>query len=114
MSKFNKESDGRYGDSDGRKRGGKGDRNFDKEATDLLKGLSEKQLYQLFEIVVTEMKHQCSEERTMELVAVRKAIRKSPLVQGYRFDRIINGYQSEMARTGRPKDGQFTPYKKKT
>ena len=50
MSKFNKESDGRYGDSDGRKRGGKGDRNFDKEATDLLKGLSEKQLYQLFEI----------------------------------------------------------------
>jgi len=114
MSKFNKESDGRYGDSDGRKRGGKGDRNFDKEAFELLKGLSERQLYQLFEIVVTEMKHQCSEERTMELVAVRKAIRKSPLVQGYRFDRIINGYQSEMARTGRPKDGQFTPYKKKT
>jgi len=113
MSKFNKESDGRYGESDGRKRGGKGDRNFDKEATDLLKGLSEKQLYQLFEIVVTEMKHQCSEERTMELVAVRKAIRKSPLVEGYRFERIINGYQSEMARTGKPKDGQFTPHKRK-
>jgi hypothetical protein len=113
MSKFNKESDGRYGDSDGRKRGGKGDRNFDKEATDLLKGLSEKQLYQLFEIVVNEMKHQCSEERTMELVAVRKAIRKSPLVDGYRFGRIINGYQSEMARTGNPKDGQYTPIRKK-
>lgn len=113
MSKFNKESDGRYGDSDGRKRGGKGDRNFDKEATDLLKGLSEKQLYKLFEICVTEMKHQCSEERTMELVAVRKAIRKSPLVEGYRFERIINGYQSEMARTGNPKDGQYTPIRKK-
>ena len=113
MSKFNKESDGRYGDSDGRKRGGKGDRNFDKEATDLLKGLSEKQLYQLFEIVVKEERHHCSEERTMELVAVKKAIRKSPLVEGYRFDRIINGYQSEMARDGNPKDGQYTPIRKK-
>jgi hypothetical protein len=78
-----------------------------------LKGLSEKQLYQLFEIVVTEQRHNCSEERTMELVAVRKAIRKSPLVEGYRFERIINGYQSEMAKNGNPKDGQFTPHKRK-
>ena len=113
MSKFNKESDGRYGDSDGRKRGGKGDRNFDKEATDLLKGLSEKQLYQLFEIVIKEQRHHCSEERRMELSAVKKAIRKSPLVEGYRFERIINGYQSAMARDGNPKDGQYTPIKKK-
>ena len=92
----------------------KGNRNFDKEAFELLKGLSERQLYQLFEIVHNEMKRACTEERTKELQAVKKAIRKAPNVQSYRFERIINGYQSEMARTGRPKDGQFVPYKKKT
>lgn len=92
----------------------KGNRNFDKEAFELLKGLSERQLYQLFEIVHNEMRKPCTDERTSELQAVKKAIRRAPGVQGYRFERIINGYQSEMARTGRPKDGQFTPYKKKT
>lgn len=104
----------RYEESDGRIRNKGGDRNFDKEAKALLVGLTERQLYKLFEIVHTEMKRPCSEERNLELQAVKKAIRSTPGVQGYRFDRIINGYQSEMARTGRPKDGQFTPYKKKT
>jgi len=103
----------KYEESDGRKRGGKGDRNFDKEATELLKGLSERQLYQLFEIAHTESKRPCSDERMMELEAVKKAIKKSPLVELYRFSRIINGYQSEMARTGNPKDGQYKPIKKK-
>lgn len=103
----------KYDDSDGRKRGGKGDRNFDKEAKALLSGLTERQLYKLFEIVHEEMKRPCTDERQLELQAVKKAIRSTPGVQPYRFDRILNGYQSEMARTGRPKDGQFTPYKKK-
>tara|TARA_E500000178_G_C17029047_1_gene759557 strand:- start:3742 stop:4065 length:324 start_codon:yes stop_codon:yes gene_type:complete len=104
----------KYEESDGRKRNKSGDRNFDKEARALLSGLSEMQLYKLFEIVHTEMKRPCTDERTLELQAVKKAIRSTPGVQPYRFDRIINGYQSEMARTGRPKDGQFIPYKKKT
>ena len=104
----------KYEESDGRKRNKGGDRNFDKEAKVLLVGLTERQLYKLFEIVHEEMKRPCTEERNLELQAVKKALRQSPGVQPYRFDRIINGYQSEMARTGRPKDSQFTPYKKKT
>ena len=94
------------------KRTSKGDRNYDKEAFELLKGLSEKQLYQLFEIVHKEMRRHCTEDRGKELVAVKKAIRNSPLVESYRFDRIINGYQSEMARTGKAKDGQKRPWRK--
>ena len=104
----------RYEDGDGRKRNKGGDRNSDKEANALLVGLTDRQLYNLFEIVHTEMKRPCTDERDLELKAVKKAIRSRPGLQPYRFDRIINGYQSEMARTGRPKDGQFTPYKKKT
>ena len=103
----------KYEESDGRKRNKGGDRNFDKEARALLSGLTERQLYSLFEIVHTEMKRPCTDERTLELQAVKKAIRSTPGVQPYRFDRILNGYQSEMARTGNPKDGQFKPIKKK-
>jgi hypothetical protein len=98
----------RYEESDGRKRNKGGDRNFDKEARALLVGLTERQLYNLFEIVHTEMKRPCTDERNLELIAVKKAIRSTPGVQPYRFDRIINGYQSEMARTGKPRDGQKT------
>lgn len=92
----------------------RGNRNYDKEASNLLHGLSENKLYQLFEIVHNEMKRPMNDERELELQAVKKAIRKSPLVQSYRFDRIINGYRSEMARTGRPKDGQTDKAKKQS
>jgi hypothetical protein len=93
----------------------RGNRNYDKEAFQLLEGLSESKLYQLFEIVHKEMQRgKQSDERELELQAVKKAIRKSPLVASYRFDRIINGYRSEMARTGRPKDGQTDKARKQS
>ncbi len=86
----------------------KGNRNFDKEAKELLIGLSERQLYRLFDIVHKEMKGPMTEERKLELQAVKRAIRSHPYTEAYKIDRLINGYQSEMARTGRPKDGQKT------
>ncbi len=85
-----------------------GNRNFDKEATDLLKGLSENKRYQLVDIVHKEMKGHMNPERKLELQAVKRAIRRSPWIEGYKIDRLINGYQSEMARTGNPRDGQKT------
>tara|TARA_B110000285_G_scaffold95556_1_gene108985 strand:- start:230 stop:547 length:318 start_codon:yes stop_codon:yes gene_type:complete len=88
-------------------------RNFDKEATELLVGLSERQLYDLFQIAHSQSQKSCSEERGKELSAVKKAIRQSKGIQKYRLERIMNGYGSEMARTGNPKDGQFTPHRKK-
>ena len=45
----------------------KGNRNFDKEAKELLIGLSERQLYRLFDIVHKEMKGPMTEERKLEL-----------------------------------------------
>tara|TARA_B110000483_G_scaffold176537_1_gene208757 strand:- start:456 stop:749 length:294 start_codon:yes stop_codon:yes gene_type:complete len=95
---MNMKSDGKY----------TGNRNFDKEATDLLKGLSENKLYQLFDIVHKEMKGPMNPERKLELQAVKRAIRRSPWIESYKIDRLINGYQSEMARTGKPRDGQKT------
>jgi len=89
-------------------------RNFDKEARELLIGLNERQLYELFQIAHRQSQKQCSEERDKELTAVKKAIRETKDIQSYRLDRIMNGYVSEMAQTGRPKDGQFTPHRKKT
>lgn len=86
----------------------KGNRNFDKEAKELLIGLSERQLYRLFDIVHKEMKGPMTDERKLELQAVKRAIRSNPMTEAYKIDRLINGYQSEMARTGRPKDGQKT------
>ena len=91
---------------------GRGQRNYDKEARELLQGLTEKQLYQLFEIVHKEMRRHCSDDRSKELVAVKKAIRQSSLVDTYRIDRLLNGYKSEMAQTGKAKDGQKRPWRK--
>jgi len=88
-------------------------RNYDKEATELLGGLSERQLYDLFQIAHQQSQKSCSAERAKELTAVKKAIVKHKGIEKYRLNRIMNGYGSEMARTGNPKDGQFTPHRKK-
>ena len=88
-------------------------RNYDKEATELLAGLSERQLYDLYKIAHQASQKSCSVERAKELTAVKKAIRQSKGIEKYRLSRIMNGYGSEMARTGNPKDGQFTPNRKK-
>ena len=89
------------------------ERNFDKEAKELIQGLSERQLYELFKIAHRQSQKSCSEERAKELRAVKKAVLQAKGIEKYRLSRIMNGYGSEMARTGNPKDGQFTPNRKK-
>ena len=67
------------------------ERNFDKEAKELIQGLSERQLYELFKIAHQASQKSCSVERAKELTAVKKAIRQSKGIEKYRLSRIMNG-----------------------
>lgn len=73
-------------------------RNYDKEARDLIKSLSDAELYKLYEIVRDQQQHRVSDERQKELIAVQRAIEKAPGIEMTQLRTIANGYKSEMAR----------------
>jgi len=89
------------------------ERNYAKEASELVAQLQGKQLYEMYEIVSNQLKRANSEERDQELKAVKIAIEKTPGVEKYRLDRIWNGYRSSMAANAKPSDGFTKPAKKK-
>ena len=88
-------------------------RNYEKEARELTKKLSNGEQYQLLEIVIGQLQRRCSDERRKELEAVRDVITKNSRLDEFRISRIINGYKSEMAQTARAKDGNTIKYSKK-
>jgi|TARA_R110002074_G_scaffold375392_1_gene552045 hypothetical protein len=90
------------------------DRNYAVEARNLINGLKGSQIYEMYGIVTSQLKKRHSDTREKELKAVKTAIETQPHIDKHRLKHIVNGYQSEMARTGRPKDGQKTPYRKKS
>lgn len=87
-------------------------RNYLREAEQLVKGLSVKELYKLFEIVMEEQQRFAKPERRKELDAVQEVIKRHPMLDQGRLARIERG-PSEMARTARAKDGQTRPNRKK-
>ena len=89
-------------------------RNYDAEARNLVNGLKGNQVYDMYGIVTNQLKKRHSDTREKELEAVKAAIENVPNIDKPRLKHIIVGYQSEMARTGRPKDGQKTPYRKQS
>ena len=88
-------------------------RNYDKEARELVKGLSPEQMYELYDIVLTQQKRAQPNERRKELKAVERAIVTHPRLQPDRLRSIRRGYQSEMAATARISDGSSRPSPKK-
>lgn len=90
------------------------DRNYDQEARELIKPLSLSQRYELYGIAHKQTQRSCSDKRMKELVAVKKAIEKSPMIDKYRLDFILNGYKTEMAAQGKPKDGAKKPWRKQS
>ena len=88
-------------------------RNYDKEAQELIRKLSNSDQYQMLEIVVDQLQRRCSDERRKELEAVRNAISSNTRLDEFRINRIVNGYKSEMAQTARAKDGNTIKYGKK-
>ena len=88
-------------------------RNYEKEASNLIKPLSKRQCYDLLEIVVNQLQRRCSDERRKELEAVRDVILKNRQLDEFTMDKIVNGYKTEMAQTARAKDGNTIKYGKK-
>lgn len=88
-------------------------RNYDKEAQELIKGLSKNDLYNLYEIVRKELQRSHMPDRGKELKAVQKAIEG---VQGLDISRLRSvkyGHRSEMAQGAKATDGNTRPNRKK-
>ena len=88
-------------------------RNYDEEARNLIRRLSNERQYELYDIVLKKQKWSNSPTRDLELVAVVKAIESASGVDQHRLSRIKNGFKSSMAATANPRDGFTKPAKKK-
>lgn len=98
MSKFNYED--------------KAPRNYDAEARELIKSLKSGQLYELFEVVQSQMQRSQTPERDLELQAVERAIYRVQGLDRSRLDARKRGYRSSMAADARAKDGNTDKHKK--
>ena len=72
-------------------------RNYDKEARELIKNVSTLDLYKLYEITLDQKKKRNNAERDKELEAVIRAIETRKGIDIYRLKRMSEGYKSSMA-----------------
>ena len=91
----------------------KAERNYGKEARELVAQLNSREVYDMYEIVSNQLKRSNSKDRDNELNAVKQTIERLPGIEKHRLDRIWNGYRSSMAATAKPSDGFTKPPKKK-
>lgn len=89
------------------------DRNYLKEARELVKGLTTSQTYEMYEVVLNKLGRYQSETRQRELEAVKKAIETTKGLDASRIHKIRKGYGA-MAQDARAKDGNTQKWKKKT
>ena len=89
------------------------DRNYLKEARELIKPLDAGQIYELYEVVLNKLGRYQTEVRQRELEAVKKAIEQTKGLDSSRIHKIRMGY-GEMAQNARAKDGNTQKWKKKT
>lgn len=73
------------------------ERNYEKEARDLVRGLSDTDKYTLYKIVLDKQRQYQTEEKDRELQAVRKIIERDDKLDIYRLKSIARGYKSSMA-----------------
>jgi|TARA_Y100000385_G_scaffold290146_1_gene362062 hypothetical protein len=88
-------------------------RDYDSEARNLIRPLSNNQCYDLYDIVLKKIKMSNSVRRDKELNAVKKAIENLSNIDRYRLKAIMTGYKGSMAQDARPKDGQTDVNRKK-
>ena len=89
------------------------DRNYLKEARELIKPLTTGQTYEMYEVVLNKLQRYQSETRQRELEAVKKAIEQTKGLDASRIHKIRKGY-GEMAQNANAKDGNTQKWKKKT
>ena len=66
-------------------------RNYDKEAKELVKGLSSNQKYELFEIVLQQLQRRSSDDRERELQAVKYVIESDRSLDRTRLKKMQTG-----------------------
>jgi hypothetical protein len=89
------------------------ERDFVAEARDLIKGLKQRELYDLYEIVQKQKRRSQTPERDQELNAVEFVIDQTSGLDRSRLHRIRNGYTSSMAAEANARDGNTTVNRKK-
>lgn len=87
------------------------DRNYDREARELVRGLGQDDKYRLYKIVVDKLKQYQTDEREAELQAVKQVIEKDNSLDIYRLRGIVRGLRSGMANDVR--GGDLTGNQKK-
>ena len=88
------------------------ERNYIGDATKLIKGLDNGQLYELYEIVIDKLKYGTTMKKEKELLAVKKVIEEQKQLDRQQLKQLQRG-RSEMARDARPSDGKETVNRKK-
>lgn len=91
----------------------KTERDFNKEADELIKGLSNAELYAMHEMVVNMQRRGQSKVRRLELEAVQAAVERVPGLDQDRLSAAVRGYRSSMAENARAKDGNTKVNKRK-
>ena len=89
------------------------DRDYATEAKNLIRPLSDSQLYELYKIVINMQQRAQSVTRGKELEAVQKAIEHLTYIDSSKLYKLRVGYRSEMARTANPKHGNAKKSPKK-
>ena len=89
-------------------------RNYDEEARNLIRPLSNERQYELYDIVLKKQKYSNSPVRDLELTAVAKAIENTRGIDQPRLQRIKTGFRSDMTANAMTRDGYTKPNKKKT
>jgi hypothetical protein len=88
-------------------------RNYIQEAKELVNSLRGSQIYDMYSIVHKQLQNSVSPTREKELQAVKIVIENYPYIDSRRLDFALNGYKTEMAQNGHPKDGVKTNHRKK-
>jgi len=88
-------------------------RDYDSEARNLIRPLSNNQCYDLYDIVLRKLKMSNSPSRDKELQSVRMAIKARSGLDIYRLKAVETGFKGNMAQNARPKDGQTDVNRKK-
>ncbi len=89
------------------------DRNYIKEAREMVKGLTTGQTYELYELVLNKLQRYQSDVRQRELEAIQKVIEQHKGLDSSRIHKMKKGY-GEMASSAKAKDGNTQKWKKKT
>ena len=66
-------------------------RNYDKEARELVRQLSTSEKYRMYEIVLNQLTRSRNEERDLELTAVKTVIESDRSIDKYRLKKIRKG-----------------------